>query len=309
LLVAGGEIMLRGAVGLATLIRLTPSVIGLTVVAAGTSVPELAVSMVAAREGKPDICVGNVIGSNIFNIAAIVGVCSLIRPMPITGKTIKLEFPVLALVTLMCLVIVQDGEVNRLDASLCIAVYICFTAYLVGLVRARVMAEEGRELREEVHELTGETPPRLWVCLIFLVIGIALLGLGAHTTVTGAVGVARRIGWSERLIGLTIVSVGTGLPELMASLVASWRGRSDLAIGNIIGSNLFNILGILGLSAIVAPLPVAPELISSDGWWMMGVTLLPAPVMFNRARVSRWEGAVFLAIYCVYIGQLLAEPI
>lgn len=153
LLVLGGETLLRGAVGLAFLLRLTPAVIGLTVVAAGTSVPELAVSAIAAYQGKPDIAVGNVVGSSIFNIAFILGLCALVRPLAITGNTIRLEYPVLVLVTLLCLVIAQDGEINRLDASLCLAVYVGFTAYLVSLVRQQVTATEAQELRAEVKEL------------------------------------------------------------------------------------------------------------------------------------------------------------
>jgi cation:H+ antiporter len=306
LLVVGGETLLRGAVGLSTLLRLTPAVIGLTVVAAGTSVPELAVSGIAAYQGKADIAVANVVGSNIFNIAVILGICALIRPMPITGNTIKLEYPVLALVTLLCLAIAQDGEINRLDASLCIAMYVGFTAYLVGLVREQVTAVESKELKAEVKELTPEGErPRAWVCSGLVGVGVLLLAGGAHATVVGASELARLLGLSDRVIGLTIVSAGTGLPEVVASLVSSIRGRSDVAIGNVIGSNLFNILGILGLSALAAPLPVQPELFASDCWWMLGVTLLLFPIMFTGLRVSRWEGALLLATYCVYLGLLL----
>jgi len=307
LLVVGGETLLRGAVGLATLLRLTPAVIGLTVVAAGTSVPELAVSGIAAYQGKADIAVANVVGSNIFNITVILGLCALIRPLAITGNTIKLEYPVVALVTLLCLVIAQDGEVNRLDAALCLTVYIGFTAYLVGLVRQQVTAAEAQELKAEVAELTPvPARPRGSVCAALVVAGVVLLAGGAHATVTGAVGLARLLGWSERVIGLTIVSAGTGLPEVVASLVSSVRGRSDVAIGNVIGSNLFNILGILGLSALASPLPVQSELIASDCWWMLGVTLLLFPIMFTGLRVSRWEGGVLLAVYIVYLWLLLA---
>lgn len=310
LLVVGGESLLRGAVGLAALLRLTPAVIGLTVVAAGTSVPELAVSGIAAYQGKPDIAVANVVGSNIFNVTVILGMCALICPLAITGNTIRLEYPVLTLVTLLCLVIVQDGEINRLDASLCLVVYIGFTAYLVSLVRQQVTAAEAQELKAEVEELTPlEARPRAWVCVALVSAGAGLLAGGAHATVTGASELARLLGWSERVIGLTIVSIGTGLPEVVASLVSSVRGRSDVAIGNVIGSNLFNILAILGLSAMVAPLPVQPALIASDCWWMLSVTLLLFPLMFTRLRVSRWEGGVLLAVYCVYLGLLLsAQP-
>jgi cation:H+ antiporter len=309
LLVLGGEIMLRGAVGLATILSLTPAVIGLTVVAAGTSIPELAVSGVAAYQGCTEIAVGNVVGSNIFNATVILGMCALIRPMAIVGNTIRLEYPVLVIVTLLCLVIAQDGEINRLDAALCVAIYVGFVAYLVAVVREQATTAEKKELKAEVQELTpAENRPKGSVCLALLIAGIALLGGGAHATVTGAVGLARLLGWSERVIGLTIVSAGTGLPEVVASLVSSIRGRSDMAIGNVIGSNLFNILAILGLSAMASPLAVPPELIASDCWWMLGVTLLLFPIMFTGLRVNRWEGAVLLGVYGVYLWLLLSAP-
>jgi cation:H+ antiporter len=309
LLLVGGEALLRGAVGLATLLRLTPAVIGLTVVAAGTSVPELAVSGIAAYQGKADIAVANVVGSNIFNITFILGLCAIVRPIPIVGNTFKLEYPVLFLATLLCLVIADDGVINRLDAIFCIAVYVGFTAYLVGLVRGQVTSEEKHALAAEVSELnTAIAKPRTLTCVVLLFLGVAMLAAGAHATVTGASELARAWGWSERLIGLTIVSAGTGLPEVVASLVSSIRGRSDIAIGNVIGSNLFNILGILGLSGLAAPLPVQPDLLASDCRWMLGVTVLLFPLLWTGHRLSRLEGMILLAVYGVYLWLLLAAP-
>lgn len=310
LLVLGGEMLLRGAVGLATLLRLTPAVIGLTVVAAGTSVPELAVSAIAALRGSTDISVGNVIGSNIFNIAFILGVSALVRPLAITGNTIKLEYPVLALATLMCVAICQDGLINRVDATLFLAVYLGFTAYVVRLVRKQVTETEARELTGEVKELAEAVSrrPRTWVCLGLVAGGIVLLGAGAYATVAGAVGLARILGLSERVIGLTIVAGGTGLPEVVTSLVSSYRGRDDVAIGNVIGSNLFNILAILGLNALIVPLPIDPAIVDGDNWWMLGVTLLLVPLtLFTGPRINRWEGILLLAVYGVYLTLLLAR--
>jgi cation:H+ antiporter len=329
LLLGGGETLLRGAVGVATLLRLTPAVIGMTVVAAGTSVPELAVSATAAVAGEGDIAVANVIGSNIFNITVILGLCAVIAPLNITGNTIKLEYPVLAVVTLLCIVIARDGRIGRLDALLLLSVYVSFTLYLVVLVRKQISATEAQELKAEVSELTPVPPgtepalaapahaatandpappaPRAWLSIGLVIGGIVLLGAGAHATVTGAVGLARMLGWSERLIGLTIVSIGTGLPEVVASLVSSARGRSDVAIGNVIGSNLFNILAILGLSGLAIPLPVSRELVASDCVWMMGVTIMLFPLLYTHRRVSRGEGIVLLAVYVVYLMRLLGS--
>lgn len=308
-LVLGGEVLLRGAVGLATLLRLTPAVIGLTVVAAGTSVPELAVSAIAAAQGNPDIAVANVVGSSIFNIGFIVGIVALIRPPAITGNTIKLEYPVLALVTLMAVAIAQDGWINRVDAVLCLSVYACFTAYLVTLVRTQLSAGEVAELREEVAELTPDphSTKRLLVSLALVAAGAAFLWAGAQATVGGAVTMARLLGLSDRLIGLTVVSVGTGLPEVVTCVVSCVRGRNDVAIANVIGSNLFNILGILGLSALLVPLPVDPTVNASDVWWLLGITLLWLPILFNGARVNRWEGGLLLAVYGTYLLGLFAR--
>ena len=310
LLVVGGESLLRGAVGLATLMRLTPAVIGLTVVAAGTSVPELAVSGIASWEGRTALAVTNVVGSNIFNITVILGLCALFRPLQITGNTIRLEYPVLAGVTVLALAVARDGGIDRLDATILVAVYVAFTAYTVRLVRKQVTPVEAEELRTEVQELNPASDgPRPWVSIGLVGAGVLLLAGGAQFTITGAVEIARLLGWSERIIGLTIVSAGTGLPEVVASLVSSVRGRTDVAIGNVIGSNLFNILGILGISAFVAPLAVEPMIISNDNWWMLGVTLLLFPVMFSGFRVSRWEGALLIATYAVYLGLLLTTGV
>lgn len=309
LLVLGGEILLRGAVAIATLLRLTPAIIGLTVVAAGTSVPEMAVGVFAAVEGNTDIAVGNVVGSNIFNIAFIIGLAALIRPLVITGNTIKLEYPVMALVTLMCLAVCQDGIINWLDAVLFLSMYVGFTAYMVSLVRQQMSAAEARKFSGEVEALAEPAGRHLGALasLALIVLGSILLAGGAQSTVVGAVAVAQELGLSERVIGLTIVAMGTSLPEVVTSLVASYRGRDDVAIGNVIGSNLFNILGILSIAALIVPLPVIEEVRYFDNWWMLGVTLLLFPIMFSGMRVARWEGAILLGVYGTYITLLLVQ--
>jgi cation:H+ antiporter len=310
LLVAGGEVLLRGAVGLATLLKMTPAVIGLTVVAAGTSVPELAVSMLAAVNGQTDIAVGNVVGSNIFNATVIVGLSALIMPLAIGGNTIRLEYPVLFLVTLLFVAVAEHGLITRLEGILFLCVYAGFTIYLVSLVREQMNAMEVRQFSQEVKELATvrEQPPRAWLCAVLLASGVVLLAGGAHATVTGAVELALLLHWSERVIGLTIVAAGTGLPEVVTSVVSSLRGRDDVALGNVIGSNLFNILIILGMGAVIQPLPVAPGIIASDGWWMLGVTLLMFPLMYTGLRVNRWEGGLLLLVYGVYLTLLLTNP-
>jgi cation:H+ antiporter len=213
---------------------------------------------------------------------------------------------VLALVTLLCLALAEDGVITRLDAVLCLSTYAGFTLYLLSLVRQQVTESEAAELRSEVRELNPlEARPRPEICVGLVVGGIALLAAGAHATVSGAVDLARLLGWSERVIGLTIVAAGTGLPEVVASFVSSVRGRSDVAIANVVGSNLFNILGILGLTALISPLSVQAALFDSDCWWMLGVTLLLFPLMFTQLQVNRWEGGALLAVYAIYLARLL----
>ena len=212
---------------MATLARVTPAVIGLTVVAAGTSVPELAVSLIAALRGSEAIAVGNVVGSNIFNITFILGLAAVIRPLAISGNTIRLEYPVLALVTLLGLAVCDDGRISRLDATLFLAIYVCFTAYLVTLVREQMNEAEVKGLRTEVKELaqTAGPRPRAWASIALVAGGVGLLVAGAHATVSGAIELGRILGMSERVIGLTIVAAGTGLPEVVTSLVSSPRAR------------------------------------------------------------------------------------
>lgn len=306
LLVVGGEALLRGAVGMATLLKLTPAIIGLTVVAAGTSIPEMAVSVLAAMDNKADISVGNVVGSNIFNIAFIIGLCAIFMPIPILGNTIKLEYPVLAIVTLLCLALAQDGEINRLDAILMMVIYIAFTAYLVSLVRQQVSASEAAALTEEVKDISAnEKKPAWWSSGLLVLVGVLLLAGGAQSTVSGAVELARLMGWSERIIGLTIVSIGTSLPEVVASAVSLYRGRADVSVGNVIGSNLFNILMILGISGFITPLPVQSAIMNSDCYWMLGITLLLFPIIFTGRRISQLEGFILLGCYGVYLTLLI----
>jgi len=309
LLVGGGESLLRGAVGLAKLARLTPAVIGLTVVAAGTSVPELAVSAVAAFQDKVDITVGNVVGSNIFNIAFILGLAALVHPLAISGNTVRLEYPVLALVTLMCVAVGSHEVIYRIDGVLFLAIYIGFTAYLVMLVRSQISSGEAKQFSAETEQLSGKAGqrPRLWVNVLLIAGGILLLAAGAHLTVLGAVDIGRAFGLSERVIGLTIIAAGTGLPELVTSIVSSIRGRDDIAIANVIGSNIFNILGILGINSLIAPIPFSPEIANSDNWWMLGITLFLFPLMYSGRRINRVEGGLLMAAYLAYMFILLAR--
>lgn len=310
LLAAGGEALVRAATTLAAIAGVSPAVIGLTVVAAGTSLPELVVSVVAAVEGQPDIAIGNVVGSNIFNVAAALGVTAMVFPLPVHGNAVRLEWPVMFLASVGCLLAAQDGIVGRVDGAAAVVALIAFIAYTVRIARRDITATESRALGEHVedHDIDprgSRTQPRLRVPLSVLVVGIVMLIVGGKLLVSGAVALARLAGMTERQIALTIVAGGTGAPELATSLMAAFRRRTDVAVANMIGSNIFNILGILGIAAAIAPIPVAPGIIRSDAWWMIGTGFLLLPMLLTHRRIIRLEGVLLTATYVTYVVLLL----
>ena len=314
LLAGGGEALVRAATTLAQLAGVSPAVIGLTVVAIGTSLPELVVSVVAATGGEPDLAVANVVGSNIFNIAATLGVTALIIPLPVHGSAVKLEWPVMFAASFLCLLLARDGRIDQLEGGFFLVSLLLFIVYTVRLARTDVGKVEARQLADQVESRdidVGEKPERntrkLLVTLAVLAVGIGALVAGGRLLVDGAIGLARIAGLSERVIGLTIVAGGTGAPELATSLMAAFRKRTDVAVANMIGSNVFNVLGILGVTAMIAPIPVAPALVQSDMWWMIGTSLLLLPVLRSQARISRGEGAVLLGVYLTYLFVLLGS--
>jgi len=311
LLAGGGEALVRAATTLAELAGVTPAVIGLTVVAIGTSLPELVVSLVAATEGRPELAVANVVGSNIFNIAATLGLTALIIPLPVHGSAVRLEWPVMFAASFLCLLLARDGLLDRMEGVFFLVAIVLFIAYTVHMARTDVGAAETRQLEEQVEARDIDTAgapagrPPLLVALVVLGLGIAALVAGGQLLVDGAVALARLAGMSERVIGLTIVAGGTGAPEFATSLVAALRKRTDVAVANIIGSNIFNILGILGVSALVAPVAVSPALVRTDMWWMIGTAVLLLPLMRSQSRLSRAEGGLLVAVYVAYLVILL----
>src|SRR5574341_228650 len=303
LLALGGEALIRGAVSVARLARLSTAVIGLTIVAMGTSVPELSVSLVAALEGRGDIAMGNVVGSNIFNVAAIVGVTALVLPIRVHLTAVKLEWPFMFTALLACLLLARDGLIDRLEAGFFLLALVLFTVYAIRVARTGLTASDQAELAQEVERMT--LARRLTVDVGLIGLGLALLAAGARVLVSGAVALAQLAGLSERVIGLTIVAAGTSLPELATSIVAARRGQPDIALANVIGSNVFNVLGILGVVALIRPQTVNPQIVSSDNWWMVGTAFVLFPLMVTGMRVSRLEGFALLAAYVTYVALLL----
>jgi len=306
LLAGGGESLVRGATAIARLAGVTPAVIGLTIVAVGTSLPELVVSLLAAHEGQPDIAVGNVVGSNIFNLVGVLAITALITALPVHGSAVKLEWPFMFLVSCLAVLLARDGAIDRLDGGFMLAAFVVFTAYMVRAAREEFRNSERQEFETEGVRRSLRIPLQgLPLAVVAVGAGLLLLVLGGRALVTGAVELARLAGLSERVIGLTVVAVGTSMPEMAASAVAALRGRTDVAIANLIGSNIFNLLGILGLTALYRPVPVSATMLNSDMVWMMVTALALFPVLRSGMRVSRLEGALLLGLYAVYLVLLL----
>ncbi|MCB9756351.1 MAG: calcium/sodium antiporter [Myxococcales bacterium] len=307
LLTFGGELLVRGAAALAGSAGVSPAVIGLTIVAAGTSTPELVVSVRSALAGSPDLALGNVVGSNIFNIAAILGIAALVAPLRILGDSVRLEWPVMFLAALQLHMLARDGSVDRLEGGFLLAALLVFIAYLVHVARVDVGDAERQALTEH-SESAQRGARRLLTQALYVVGGCLLLVAGARALIHGSTEIARAFGMSERVIGLTIVACGTSLPELVTSVVASRRGHDDIAVANVLGSNIFNALGILGCTALIQPLAANAALVRFDDWWMIGLSALLLPLMRSGMRVSRIEGAALLLLYGAYLAALIAAP-
>ncbi len=305
LLLLGGDLLVRGACGLAVLLRVSPAVAGLTVVAAGTSMPELVVSVQSAWRGSPGLALGNVVGSNIFNIAVILGMTALVRPLSVPGTTIRLEWPVMALAALQLHLLARDGAMDRFEGACLLAAMVGFVAYLVWVARCAAHVEVAEF--EQLSTLTGErSGAAAWRWNGFgTILGVGLLAGGSSALVGGASRIAGTLGVSETLIGLTIVAAGTSLPELTTSLVAAFRRRDEVAVANVVGSNIFNVFGIVGTTSLLQPILVPNELLARDHWWMLGLTVILFPILWSGRAIVRAEGGLLLGVYAVYFAALV----
>jgi len=301
LLYWGGELLLRYAVALARRLGISPLVIGLTVVAFGTSAPELAATLAAALRGNPQVAYGNVVGSNIANLSLVLGMAALVRPLATKARFIKREMPFLFLVSVLLFFVVADGLVSRLEGGLLVLGLLAYLFYLLH------NTEEPEEVEAEFSAEYGYNGPGLLVSLLGLTAGIVLLSVGAGALVEGATTLARAWGVPDRVIGLTIVALGTSLPELASALVAARKGESDILLGNLIGSNVFNSLGILGLTALVRPIHPDGSAVMIDLAVMLGLVLLAWPMLYTGLRLGRREGAVLLFAYVIYIRYLFVS--
>ena len=308
LLLVGAEALVRGAARLAALLGLSPLVIGLTVVAFGTSAPELAVSLSAGYGGQTSLAVGNVVGSNIMNVLLILGVSALILPLLVSQQLIRLDVPIMISVSVLLLVLGADGELSRLEGLGLFVGSVGYTMFLIVQSRKekpQVQAEYAKEFSYPTNHIAWQ-----WGLNGSLVLGgLVCLVFGSDWLVEGALVIARAVGVSELVIGLTVVAVGTSLPELATSVLASIRGERDIAIGNVVGSSIFNILVVLGLSSAVAPngLPLSNAVLRFDLPIMIATAVACLPIFFTGHTIARWEGGLFLGYYLAYIAYVVLD--
>jgi cation:H+ antiporter len=303
-LVAGAEALVRGASRLALAVGISPLVVGLTIVAFGTSSPEMAVSVGAVLNGNNDLAIGNVVGSNIFNVLFILGASALIVPLAVHAQIIRQEVPIMIGASILLLVLVLDGTLGQLDAAMLLVLLVGYTFFLI-----RQSRQESKEIQDEYAAgVSHSGKGGHWVVqVVLIVVGLGLLVLGADWLVEAAVAFARALGVSDLVIGLTIIAAGTSLPEVATSLLAAVRGERDIAVGNVIGSNTFNILGCLGLSGIVGAggLQIAPAVMNFDLWVMIAVALACLPVFLAGREIGRIKGLIFLVFYAAYVVYLI----
>jgi cation:H+ antiporter len=301
LLTVGGEALIRGALASARRFGVSPLLSGLVIVGFGTSAPELVVSIDAAIHQQPDIAIGNVVGSNIGNILLILGLCAVITPLAVKPLALRRDAVTVVAASTLFLVLVWGNALARGDALILL---LGLVAYLVWAYRTE---RTGMHPSGEMHAAEANavsTVPQSWLwTLTSLIVGLALLVGGSQVLLRGAVGIAEATGVSQAVIGLTLVAVGTSLPELAISVIAAIRRQADIAVGNILGSNIFNLLGILGISALLQPLPVHPRILQFDQWVMLGTAVLLLAFLYTGRRLSRGEGAILLAGYGVYLGM------
>jgi len=305
LLVFSADWLVQGAAKIAAALGISPLIVGLTVVAFGTSAPELAVSVMSAFEGQADLAVGNVVGSNIFNILVILGISALIIPLSVNQQLIRFDVPVMIFLSLLFFGLAYDGGLSRLDGIILFALALAYTGFLIRQSKKESNSAVLTEYEQEYGKVAGN--PQWLRNLSLIVLGIGGLVLGSKWLVDGAVEIARYFGVSELIIGLTIVSVGTSLPEVATSVVAALKGERDIAVGNVVGSNIFNIVTVLGLSSIVAPsgIAVSRDALAFDIPVMIAVALVALPIFFYGYRIGRRGGLFFLAFYGAYIAHLI----
>ena len=301
ILVLGGDSLVRGASALALRFKVPPMLVGMTVVALGTSAPEMVVTVQAALAGKPDIAIGNVVGSNIANVALILGITIIIFPILIKKDSLRWDWVAMMGASLLFFVFAWDGEISRVDGLIFLVALVAFIGFSFYRVRRRRKKEDTPPVE------TPEKPKRVIYSILFVVIGIVGLIFGARWFLEGAETVARDFGISDRVIAISLVAFGTSVPELAASVIAAFKKEQDISLGNIIGSNLFNILAILGVTSMISPISVAPEIMEDDIYWMLATSFIILPLGIYKLRLGRWQGFLLVASYITFMYILLTS--
>lgn len=311
-LVYGAHVLVKGASSLAMMLGISPLVVGLTIVAIGTSSPEIAISIGAALSGNTEIAVGNVVGSNIFNVLFILGLSAVIAPLVVQVQLIRQEVPLMIGLTILCIILSLDGSLGIYDGLILVALLVFYTTFLIIQSRRQVSAAQTADAAAaavaETDLADGPAEPPHWFRSVLLVAaGLLLLVLGADWLVSSAASLAKAMGVSDVIIGLTIVAAGTSMPEVATSVVATLRGERDIAVGNIVGSNIFNILACLGIASLVAPdgMDIPRAILVFDFWVMLAVALVCLPIFFSGRKIARWEGFLLLGYYVAYTVYLI----
>lgn len=307
-LIVGADVLVRGASRLALSLGISPLVVGLTVVAFGTSAPEVAVSVGAVLDGKTDLALGNVVGSNIFNVLFILGLSALIVPLVVNIQLIRQEVPIMLGASLLLLLLSLDGLLSMNDGVLLLILLVAYTVFLVVQSRREGQAVQDEYADEFAPKAKAPWLDRVWVQLLLIAVGLALLVIGSDWLVQAAVTIAKSMGVSDLVIALTIVAAGTSMPEVATSIMAAIKGERDIAVGNVVGSNIFNALGCMGIASLASGqtgLVVPPAAINFDLWVMVAVALACVPIFMTGQVIARWEGAAFLGYYAAYVTYLV----
>ena len=307
-LIVGADLLLRGATRLAAALGISPLAIGLTIVAIGTASPEIAVSLQAAASGQGDLTLGNVLGSNIFNILFILGMTAIVAPIVIAEQLIRMDAPIMLAVSLLVLALALDGNIGVFDSLVLIFCLIGYTVFALWQSR-----QESKKVQNEyAEEYAQKEPPttgNMVINVFFVLIGLGLLAIGSRWLVDSAVAIARVLRVSELIIGLTIVAIGTSLPEVTTSVIAALKKEGDIAVGNVVGSNIYNLLGVLGSGALLAPggIFVANRVLQFDFLVMIFVAMVSLPVFYLDSRISRMEGVLLLGYYISYMVYIIMQ--
>ncbi len=294
-LIVAGEFLVRGAVGVALKFNIPTLVIGMTIVSFGTSAPELLVSIKAALEGHPDIAIGNIVGSNIANISLVLGLTTIILPITVKRSTAHVDWPIMMISTILLFLFILNRFIEWYEGLFFIFGLIAFNIYMF---RDAKKANKKEELDVDVEQIRKSN---IFLNLFLIISGCVGLAFGANWLLDGAVQIAKNFGVSEHIIGVTIVAFGTSVPELITSIVAAFKKHTDISVGNLIGSNIFNILGVLGITAVVREVPISEQFLSNDMYWVLGISFIVFPIMIMGYNINRWNGLILTLAYSAYI--------